>query len=260
MTETAAEAFARLYDADVESDEPGDVPMYLELARRSRGPILELAVGSGRIAVPLAQAGHRVSGVDLDEAMLHRARARAEQAGDAVVRRLRLVHDDLLDVRLPDAGTYRLAILALNSLFLLPTRRAQAAALATLAAHVAPGGRVVVDIWQPTARDLAGYDGRWLLDDVREDHATGRIVTKGWAATHDPRSGAVTLTTTYEEGLQGQPAVRWVRRDAMRLVDPTELVGFATAAGLEVELLAGGYDLALRTPESERAVLVAVRP
>ncbi len=148
--ESAAEAFARLYDLDFETDDPGDTELYLDLARRTRGPILELAVGSGRIAVPLAAAGHRVTGVDLDEAMLHRARDRADAAG--VASRIRFVHADLVDLRLPDAGSYHLAILGLNSLFLLPTRRAQAAAIRTLAEHLAPGGRAIVDVWQPAAR------------------------------------------------------------------------------------------------------------
>jgi SAM-dependent methyltransferase len=143
--ETASQAFARLYDLDLERDDPGDLELYLQLAPRSPGRILELAVGTGRLAVPLAEAGHRVTGVDLDEAMLHRARARATAAG--VERRLRLVHADLLGLRLPDPGVYDLAILGLNSLFLLATRASQQDALQTLARHLRPGGRAVGQLW-----------------------------------------------------------------------------------------------------------------
>jgi SAM-dependent methyltransferase len=259
-SETAAEAFARLYDLDLEREQPGDVAMYLELADRTGGRILELAVGSGRLAVPLAMAGHRVTGVDLDEAMLHRARERAASAGASVGRLIRLVHADLLGLRLPDAGSYDLAILGLNSLFLLPSRTTQQTALTTLAEHLRPGGRAIVDIWLPAADDLARYDGRLLLDAVVDDPATGRTVTKSWSATHDPRTGAVTVTTIYDEGPPGTAPVRWIRRDPMRLVSPAELEGFAAAAGLEVEILAGGYDLHPLEPGDERAVLVARRP
>jgi hypothetical protein len=59
LTEAAADAIARLYDLDL-SVEPGDVDLYRALAKRTGGPILELAVGSGRIAVPLAEDGHLV--------------------------------------------------------------------------------------------------------------------------------------------------------------------------------------------------------
>ena len=78
----SAAALARLYDLDL-VDDPGDLDLYLALADRAAGPatgtaaILELAVGTGRLAVPIAAAGHRVTGVDLDPAMLARARTRS---------------------------------------------------------------------------------------------------------------------------------------------------------------------------------------
>lgn len=257
-SESAAEAFARLYDLDFLREDPGDLELYLSLAERTGGPILELGVGSGRVAVPLARAGHRVTGIDIDEAMLHRARQRAEAAG--LSDRLRLVHADIVGSRLPDAGSYRLALLGLNSLFLLASRSAQAAALETLAEHLGSGGLAAVDVWLPDEEDLQRYDGRLLLDAVVEDPATGRTVTKTWSASHDPADQSVTLTTIYDEGLPGRPAVRWVRRDGLRLVTADELVGFAEAAGLRVETLAGGYDLRPLTPGDERAILVARRP
>ena len=77
-----AAALARLYDLDL-TDDPGDLDLYLALADRAEGPILELAVGTGRLAVPLAEAGHLVTGVDLDPAMLDRARRRARAAPPA---------------------------------------------------------------------------------------------------------------------------------------------------------------------------------
>jgi hypothetical protein len=83
---TTAAALARLYDLDL-VDDPGDLDLYLALADRADGPILELAVGTGRLAIPLAEAGHLVTGVDLDPAMLDRARQRAR--GNAGEDRLR---------------------------------------------------------------------------------------------------------------------------------------------------------------------------
>jgi ubiquinone/menaquinone biosynthesis C-methylase UbiE len=70
------DALARLYDLDLEED-PGDLDLYLALANRTGGPVLEIAVGSGRIAVPLAMAGHDVTGIDRDPGMLRRAAVRA---------------------------------------------------------------------------------------------------------------------------------------------------------------------------------------
>jgi SAM-dependent methyltransferase len=201
-----------------------------------------------------------VTGVDRDPAMLERARRRAAAAGSGTVARLRLEEGDALDVRLPDAGDYRLAFIALNSLLLFGDRDAQAAAVATLAAHLAPGGIAAVDAWLPDADDLARYDGRIVLEYPRLDGETGQIVTKAASAIHDAATGTVRLLAIYEEGAQGQPPARWLRQDLLRLVSADDLRDFARAAGLTVELVAGGYDLEPLAPGAERAVLVAVKP
>jgi SAM-dependent methyltransferase len=257
--ESVAAALARLYDLDLAED-PGDLDLYLALAARTGGPILELAVGSGRLGVPLARAGYEITGVDLDPAMLARARAAAVTAGPAVARRLHLVEADARTVRLPGVGAFGLAFVPLNSIFLMGGRADQAAAVATLAAHLAPGGLAVVDAWLPGADDLGRYDGRIVLEWVRRDPATGRTVTKSGSAAHDATTGIVHLTTLFEEGMQGEPPVRWVREDRLRLIGVDELVAHAEAAGLEVETLAGGYDLEALGSGAERVVLIARRP
>jgi SAM-dependent methyltransferase len=252
-------ALARLYDLDLVED-PGDIDLYLALATRTGGPILELAAGSGRIAVPLAAAGHDVTAVDLDPAMLERAWARASAAGRPLTGRLELVEADLLDLDLPGAGTYRLAFIALNSLFLLATRDAQRRAVATIARHLAPGGTAVVDVWLPEPVDLARFDGRMILEYVRREPETGDEVTKVATARFDPTTAIVDLTAIYEEGPAGGSAVRWIRRDALRLVGADELRSMAEDAGLVVEQIGGSYDLEPIDAGSERAILVASRP
>jgi hypothetical protein len=70
----------------------------------------------------------------------------------------------------------------------------------------------------------------------------------------------VGLTTIYEEGDPGEPPSRWVRRDVVRLVTADELRAMAEAAGLEVELVAGGYDLEPLRPHDDRALVIARMP
>ena len=222
------EALARLYDVDLLED-PGDLDLYRALAARVDGPILELAVGSGRLAVPLAAAGWPVTGVDLDPAMLARARARAVAAGPGVAAQLELVEADLVDLHVD--RRYRLAFLALNSLMLLADRAAQAAALRTLADHLEPGGLAVVDIWLPDADDLARYDGRLILEYVRTDPETGRTIVKTGSALHDAATQIVSLTTIFDESEPGGSPTRWIRRDRIRLVGADELRGFAEEPG-----------------------------
>jgi SAM-dependent methyltransferase len=257
---TAAEAaaLARLYDVDM-VDEPGDLDLYRALAARTEGPILELAVGTGRLAVELALHGRRVTGVDIDPAMLDRARDRARRAGVAE-RALALVEADMRDVTLPEAGSFGFGFVALNSLLVLGDRDAQRATVATLAHHLGPGGIAAVDVWLPDADDLARFDGRVILEYPRQDPETGRLVVKVGSALHDPSRQIVSLTTIYEEGEPGRPADRWVRQDRLRLVSVDELLSFAEDAGLVVETIAGTYDLDSVGPTSDRAILVARMP
>jgi SAM-dependent methyltransferase len=247
-----ADALARLYDLDLAEDPGDDLDLYLALAERTGGPILELAAGTGRIVRPLAAAGFEVTALDLDPAMLARVNA-------PIPNGITTVRADLTTWR-PPKPSYRLAILGLNALFLMAVRHQQRAALESLAAALLPGGLAVVDIWLPDAADLARYDQRLLLAYVRTDPETGRTVTKTVSALHDAATATVLLNSIYDEGLPGQAVVRWIRRDVLRLLGAGELVDLARAAGLEVEALAGDYGLEPLGPGAERAILIARRP
>jgi SAM-dependent methyltransferase len=257
--ETEAQALARLYDLDLTGD-PGDVDLYRALAARADGPVVELAVGSGRIAIRLAEDGRDVVGIDLDPAMLDRARAR--QAATRRVRSgsLELIRGDMLEVRPPAAGTFGLAILALNSIMVLPSRDAQRRAVAVMGSLVGPGGIVAIDAWQPDAEDLVRFDGRLALEWIRRDPSTGRDVTKVAAAWFDAPTRTVTLTTIFEEAAPGDAPLRWTRSDVLRLVSADELRGFAADAGLEVEVVGADYELTPLGSGADRAILVARRP
>jgi SAM-dependent methyltransferase len=251
-------ALARLYDLDLAED-PGDIDLYLAMASRTGGPVFEVAAGSGRVAIPLAEAGFAVTGVDIDAAMLARAGAAAAARGPGVASKLAWVQADLIGLKLPNGARFRLAILALNSILLLPTRDAQQEALDTLARHLEPGGIAVVDVWLPSADELARYDGRLSLEYVRTDPSSGLVVTKMAAAEHEPATGNVRLTVIYDESEPGGTPKRWVREDRLRLLSAGELSAMALAAGLEVELMAGDYDLNPLGTHDERAILVARR-
>jgi SAM-dependent methyltransferase len=260
-SETTADALARLYDLDL-SDDPGDLGLYGALAARTGGPIVELAVGSGRIAVPLAALGHDVVGIDRDPAMLVRARTRAEREGPATAARLELIEADILDpldAHLQRHRGFRLAILALNSILLLAGHDEQRRAIRAMAGLLAPGGLAVIDAWQPDVRELAQFDGRLSLEWLRRDPESGRDVAKLMAAWYDGTARVVTLTTFFDEAAPGESPRRWTRSDALRLVGRDELRSHVEAAGLEIEQLADDYELTPLGPGSERVVLVARR-
>jgi len=257
--ETAAARMARYYDLDL-LDDPGDLDLYLAMAERTGGPVLELAAGSGRLAVPLARAGYAVTAVDNDSQMLHRA-SKACTGARATGRRrtaldLELIEADLTTLSLD--ARYGLAFIALNSLLLLDGADAQRRAMQVLADHLRPGGVAIVDVVLPDATELSSYDGRLVLDWVREDPETGDHVTKLSSARHDATHATVALTTLYDTVSATGALRRTTRFDLLSLRSVSELVRDATDSGLEIESLAGDHQLTPLGPGSERIVLIAV--
>jgi len=152
---SAYDEIARLYDPWSRSVVE-DVAFYVDEAVRSGGPVLELGVGTGRIAVPIGAAGVEIVGVDLSEGMLAVARERAELAGVAVDLRLG-------DMREPPVeGTFPLVAVPFRSLLHMETDRDRRAVLRVVARLLAPGGRFVFDVFTPGADDIADTHGRWL--------------------------------------------------------------------------------------------------
>ncbi|MEP7379556.1 MAG: class I SAM-dependent methyltransferase [Chloroflexota bacterium] len=242
---------ARYYDLDLLS-EPGDLGLYLRLAAEAHGPILELAVGSGRLAVPLAAAGGDVTGVDNDVAMLDRARAKWQP--NSATGRLTLIERDLTTLALEQR--YALVLLALNSLLLLHGRAAQARALRVMRAHLAPGGRAVVDVWLPKSEDLALYDGRRVLEWLRTDTTTGERIAKTTIANYEAATHSATLITIFDAARLDEAERRITREDVISFITKDDLVAAANDAGLKPETIAGDYDLSPWSEASERVVLV----
>jgi SAM-dependent methyltransferase len=135
-----------------------DIEFYVEEAVRSRGPVVELAVGTGRIAVPIAAAGIRVIGVDQSPEMLSHARAFGRREGVAALLDLRVgdIRNPPVEERVP------LVICPFRSLLHMPTPAEKLAALRAAAGMLGPDGRVIFDVFEPTADDIAETDGRWL--------------------------------------------------------------------------------------------------
>jgi len=146
---------ARLYDPWSRSVVE-DVSFYVDEAVRSGGPVLELGVGTARIAVPIAAAGIPVVGVDLSDGMLEVARERASLAGVE----LDLRRGDMRDP--PVEGSFPLVAIPFRSLLHMETDIDRRAVLRAVAARLAPGGRLVFDVFTPGADDIADTHGRWL--------------------------------------------------------------------------------------------------
>lgn len=154
----------------------GDVAFYVQQARKTGGPVLELGVGTGRVALPLARAGFRVTGVDDSAAMLGALRRKLVLSPYANL--LRLVRADMRSFAAP--GKYALALIPFRAFHHLWTPEDQARSLTCIRKHLKPHGRLVIDLFDPRL-DLclpsytkAGGTRPDKVTPIHRDRKTGR--------------------------------------------------------------------------------------
>jgi SAM-dependent methyltransferase len=229
---------ARVYDDVQRGDEMAAVAFLEQLARG--GPALELAIGTGRIALPLAARGIRMAGIDFSPPMV--ARLRAKPGGDQIA----VTMGNFADVSVP--GRYRLIYIVFNTLYNLLTQDEQVRCFENAAAHLTDDGSFVVEGTVPAdlyrLRNNQYVDLEAVaVDTVRLDVAQHDPVKQLLVETHVTLSGA---------GLRLNPIVT-------RYVWPAELDLMARIAGLSLAERWGGWGREPFTATSGNCVSVYER-
>jgi SAM-dependent methyltransferase len=245
------DALARYYDADYGAF-ADDVSFYLELAQRTGGPILELMCGSGRVLLPLARAGHRLTGVDVSERLL--ALARRKLADEQLLDRVELVAGDARSVE--PKRSFALAIVALNSFMHLAGTADQLAVLRRIHAALRPGGVAALDLFNPHPRDLPRHAGEMVLDKSFELD-DGTFVQKFVAQWVDSASQTSYVTFIYDE-IDAEGVVRRYRLPfTMRWLYRYELEHLLARTGFTLEAVYGSYELDEYSGDSELMLAIA---
>jgi SAM-dependent methyltransferase len=197
-----------------------DVGFYVDQALASGGPIVELAVGTGRIALPIAQAGVHVIGVDTSPEMLAVARAAAESASVGELVDLRL--GDLREPPVPERVP--LVICPFRSLLHMETEDEKLRALRAARSLLTAGGHFVFDVFSPSREDIEETDGLWL------EREPGIFERADWDQATRTLSLSIRssdVITTF--GLHWLSAPEWLR--------------ILAEAGFDVDALYGWFDL-----------------
>ncbi len=224
------EAFATHYE-EWSAHMTADVAFYVELARQAGGPLVELAIGNGRVAIPVAQAtGQRVIGIDSSPAMLAQARTRAAEAGVE----LDLREGDMRDLALDEPAA--LIYCPFRALLHLPTWADRRRTFERVAAALRPDGRFAWNAFAFDHRVAAQLDGKRQQQPVRH---TVRY------AVGDNR-----IDLTLDDGATS--SLWWATKN--------EWLGLIDVGGLEVEALYGGFGHEPFTDESTEYVWVTRKP
>ena len=237
---------AEVYDAITP---PGPCePFYREEARRTGGPVLELACGTGRLTVPLAQDGHEVVGLDASPAMLARARQKAAEAGATAA----FVSGDM---RAFDLGRrFGFVLVSCNSLGHMTEPEDLQACLAAVRRHLAPGGVLAFDVVLPDPRNLIPPEGGVRRLDLGPNPASA--IPGEERVEYDPVRQIRTASWRVRPGGRG-----WI--DLAPLVQrqffPHEVPLLLRAAGLELTARYGDFARNPLAPWSLNQVCLALR-
>jgi SAM-dependent methyltransferase len=249
------EPYARFYDLDYAGMDD-DWPLIQGFAARCGSPILELACGTGRVLLPLAQEGHRVTGVDVSPAMLERARQKVTAQG--LDERVTLVEQDMRHLDLDEC--YHLAFIVANSFLHMLTVEDQLSVLSGVRRHLQPGGLFLVDVFNPDLSRLLDAEGRVTLEKVMTDSETGRRIMKFHAQRADLGQQLVHITFIVDE-VDAQGGVqRTLLPFSLRYLFRGELELLLWQAGFEVEAIYGSHELGQFSGDSERLIAVARTP
>jgi SAM-dependent methyltransferase len=224
------EAFADRYE-EWTAHMTADVPFYAGLARKAGGPLVELAIGNGRVAIPVAQAtGRTVIGIDTSPAMLAQARDNAAAAGV----RLDLREGDMSELALDEPAA--LIYCPYRALLHVPGWTGRRRTFERVAAALAPGGRFA---WNAYA-----FDHRLAvrLDGFRQELPTPHTIRYSVGDNRIDLLGDDGATSS----------AWWATRN--------EWLGLIDVAGLEVEALYGGFAGEPFTDDSTEYVFVTRRP
>jgi ubiquinone/menaquinone biosynthesis C-methylase UbiE len=233
--------FAEIYD-EWSEHMTEDVAFYVALAREAEGPIVELAVGNGRVAIPVArETGRKVIGIDISPAMLEQARKRAETEGVDLELRLGDMRD--LEVEEPAALVYS----PFRSLLHMPSWQDRRRVFERVAAALQPGGRFA---WNAFVFDPL-IAARYSAEGVRQHAEQSRIWTRN---EYDPTDSRIDITAWVGRPGEGE------RKLSLWWVNRSEWEGLIEVAGLEVEALYGDFDRRPFDEESREFVWVARKP
>ncbi|HQV71080.1 MAG TPA: methyltransferase domain-containing protein [Thermoflexales bacterium] len=256
MSTQAYDLLARVYDLQHRTFTE-DVPMYLTLAAQAGSPaqVLEFGAGTGRVMIPLLEAGHGVAGVDLSRGMLDIAAQRIAESPKAKAAPSKLIEADTRSLALDEK--FDLVIIALNTFLHNLTREDQLATLRAARAHLRPGGSLVVDL--PPNDELANQpdDGVFdleasLIDPASKSHIEKFVASRVfWAAQEQE------LKYRVEETSKGETHAQTVSF-RLRHVFKHEMELLLQAAGFARWDWFGDYALAPYSDSSRRMIVQAL--
>lgn len=236
-----------------------DIEFYQEMARQAGANprLLELACGSGRLLLPLAESGFRITGLDYSQAMLDIAQKRLSQLKPNVQQRVSLKQGDMRDFDL--GQQFDFIFIALNSFQHLLTQADQLACLKTVRRHLAPAGLFIVDIYNPEEKENYPADGRLEYNGSFTNPETKQEVNIFLSTTAQPAAQIRQYTYFYDEISPEGTVQRSVARLDLRYTYRFEMELLLDKAGFSIAEFYGSHDFEEYDATSNKLIFVCRR-
>ena len=247
------DTIARFYDAENE-DKTDDLALYHELVADTGDPALEVGCGTGRVMLHLAQAGARIVGVELSEAMLARARRKLDGRRD-LAPLVTFVSGDALTADLP--RNFKLIIVPYNTFMHFNTQGHQLAALRRFHDLLADGGWLALDLPNAGEAYASKDDGALVLERMFVEPESGHLVMQHSVSSLDRVAQQLHVTWIYDEIADDGAVHRTLAPLLLRYVFPGEMDLLLAAAGLRRTDVYGDYDRAPFADGSPRMIVIA---
>jgi SAM-dependent methyltransferase len=233
---------AEFYDYVVPYRDRQDVAFFVEAAKESGGPVLEIGCGTGRVLIPTARAGIKILGLDLSPHMLHVCRQRLLDEPEEVRSRVQLVQADMRDFELSQA--FKLVTMPFRPFQHLTSVDDQRACLACVHRHLVEGGRLILDLFNPSLGVLVsdnlgqelGDEPEFVMPDGRRVVRRHRFVSKD--LFNQINHSELIYYVTHPDGRQE----RLVHSFPMRYLFRFEAEHLLARCGFRLEHVYGDYD------------------
>jgi ubiquinone/menaquinone biosynthesis C-methylase UbiE len=237
------QAEAVLYDT-FQTGIEGDVAFYVAEAQRAGSPILELGCGTGRILLPIAEAGGTITGLDRSAAMLAIAREKLSQQSAHVQQRVDLVEGDMRTFSIPQR--FQLVIIPYRAFLHMLTVEDQRQALQRISEHLVNGGRLILNVFDPKLETIVAMAGsqsgtlRWS-EEIRHPR-TGRKVVVWNSRRYYPEEQRVEQLFIFEElDEAGNVVAKSYAPLTARWIYQTEMQHLLELSGYQIEALYGDF-------------------
>lgn len=226
---------------DLSYTQTRDVDFFLDMAKRFGGPVLELGCGTGRLLLPIALAGYKITGLDISSAMLSIAREKLTTLSPQVAKRVTLVPGDFREFQLE--GEFKFIFIAFNTFYHNLTLEDQQNTLHTALRHLDDNGRLCIAVFNPNLEFItSAKQGAMTHDFTVQDADRGLTLSRFSISIFHPYEQLLDVDFIYDVFEAGFKFERQLVRFRLRYLFNNEMALLLQNCGLVIEEKYGDYD------------------